>query len=407
VISEIQISNYKSIEDETLSLGRVNVFIGENGGGKSNLLEAIALAGAAQSGKLDNEFLASRGIRVSPPKLMRSGFRPRASSKPIIINVRGSDQSARFQIQNDNLPYSSWECAAEISVENSLKFEDLAQIIASSVRDVENKEDRDEILSNLAKQLTEQVNKQFQDSGAKPGETVSLSLQLSSPVNLHQSADARRLADFLIYSPENSALRSYEREGQIEPLGINGEGLLRFLNVLATGEDRKAIDCISKNLHVFSWFDSFRTDDVVEDQRLEVIDRFLSKSRRWFDQRSTNEGFLLVLFYLAAFSNKYTPSFFAIDNVDTSLNPRLCTEVVKLIALLSKENDKQTILTGHNPAMLDGLDLTDPDQRLFVIYRNREGRTKTRRVMKPKSDFPTRLSELFLRGLIGGVPKGF
>jgi recombinational DNA repair ATPase RecF len=48
-----------------LKLGRVTVLIGENGSGKSNLLEVIAFAGCAAVDKLDNEYLAPRGIRVT------------------------------------------------------------------------------------------------------------------------------------------------------------------------------------------------------------------------------------------------------------------------------------------------------------------------------------------------------
>jgi len=48
--------------------------ISENGCGKSNILEALALASAAADDKLDNEFLAGRGIRVTEPQFMRSAF---------------------------------------------------------------------------------------------------------------------------------------------------------------------------------------------------------------------------------------------------------------------------------------------------------------------------------------------
>ena len=41
MIREIHVENFKSIEKLTLELGRINVFIGANGCGKSNLLEAI------------------------------------------------------------------------------------------------------------------------------------------------------------------------------------------------------------------------------------------------------------------------------------------------------------------------------------------------------------------------------
>ncbi len=50
----------KSVKYLKLKLGRVNVLIGENGCGKTNILEAVALASAAAEGKLDNEFLMNR-----------------------------------------------------------------------------------------------------------------------------------------------------------------------------------------------------------------------------------------------------------------------------------------------------------------------------------------------------------
>ena len=42
MISEISIKNFKSIEDLSLPLGRVTVLIGENGSGKSNILEGTS-----------------------------------------------------------------------------------------------------------------------------------------------------------------------------------------------------------------------------------------------------------------------------------------------------------------------------------------------------------------------------
>ena len=42
MFNRLTIKNFKSIIDLTIELGRVNVFIGANGMGKSNVLEAIA-----------------------------------------------------------------------------------------------------------------------------------------------------------------------------------------------------------------------------------------------------------------------------------------------------------------------------------------------------------------------------
>src|SRR5580658_4933814 len=74
MIRKVRVENYKSVPDLTLDLGRVTVLIGANGSGKSNILEAIALASAAAQDKLDNEFLIARGIRVTETRFMRSAF---------------------------------------------------------------------------------------------------------------------------------------------------------------------------------------------------------------------------------------------------------------------------------------------------------------------------------------------
>ncbi len=79
-----------------------------------------------------------------------------------------------------------------------------------------------------------------------------------------------------------------------------------------------------------------------------------------------------------------------------------------MLVRLAKENDKQVLLTAHNPGLLDGLNLTDPEQRLFVISRNKVGHTKALRIeQKPSANGheQVRLSEQFLRGYIGGLPN--
>jgi AAA15 family ATPase/GTPase len=53
MVKEIKIQNYKSVQDLTLELGRINVLIGANGCGKSNILEAIAFGSAAAENELD------------------------------------------------------------------------------------------------------------------------------------------------------------------------------------------------------------------------------------------------------------------------------------------------------------------------------------------------------------------
>ena len=45
-IKEISIRNFKALYDVTIEPGKVNVFIGANGSGKSTVLEAIGILSA-------------------------------------------------------------------------------------------------------------------------------------------------------------------------------------------------------------------------------------------------------------------------------------------------------------------------------------------------------------------------
>ena len=101
-----------------------------------------------------------------------------------------------------------------------------------------------------------------------------------------------------------------------------------------------------------------------------------------------------------------TPAFFAIDNIEASFHPKLCTELIKNLVKLSKTHNKQVILTTHNPFVLDGLDLSDEDQRLFTVRRNGDGETIADRVTNPPTN-NIKLSEAWMNGYIGAQPETF
>ena len=229
---------------------------------------------------------------------------------------------------------------------------------------------------------------------------------------IHRALPAlNEFAPYLIYAPENFFLRRFEEDSQVKPLGFRGEGLFGHLVELSK-EAPETFAAIADNLSLIDWYGGFAIPNDLQftERRIAITDRFIADTIKDFDQRSANEGFLYLLFYFTLFLSKWTPKFFAIDNVDNALNPRLCAKLIEILAKLAKEQDKQAILTTHNPAILDGLDLHDDEQRLFVIYRNADGATQARRV-KPLQQIPgaepVRLSEAFVRGYLGGLPKNF
>lgn len=379
MIREISIENYKSIDKLKIELGRVTVFIGENGCGKTNILEGIALGSAAANDKLDNEFLTSRGMRVTEPEFMRSAFEQTNITKNIQVSFTfAPGEVIKCNLQHPNQPYSSWE--------NLYKLEKKRQIL------------------KLVKSIP-------QDKLNYSNETIIDIINNFIEVNTN-SENRDLLKKFLIFSPENSSLRIFDKEGQIQPLGIKGEGLFKLLTVLNKTEKQEKLQRIKEEMRLIDWFENF---DIPEnllpgERAIKIKDRYISPELNYFNQNSSNEGFLFLLFYFCLFISDDTPNFFSVDNIDASLNPRLCRRLIEELVHLAKNNSKQVIFTTHNPAILDGLDLNDDEQRIFVIYRNKLGHTKARRIFSPQpleGQKPVRLSEAFLRGYIGGLPKNF
>ena len=360
MIEKIHIQNFKSIYDLELEVGRVNLFIGENGSGKSNLLEALVFVSASESNMLANEFLHSRGLRVPEPELMRSAFDEEDRDKDILINITFDDKGEMDYIfNNENQEYSKWK---ELTIERTIKT------ILSEIAD-------DDIPSLLKYYLKEKIK------------------------------------NFIIFSPEYEVLRNFYNEGQIQPLGVKGEGLYKLLKVVSRYEDKSYIATIIESLQLFNWFDDITipNDLAFGEKKLILKDKYLYKE---IDQRSTNEGFLFILFYVTLIVAKETPKAFAIDNIDSFLNPKLCIKLMTLLTDLAKKYDKQIFLTTHNPAILDGINLNDEEQKLFVVSRNDLGHTQLKKLTV--DDYPIdedgerlHLSEAFLRGYLGGLPRGF
>ncbi len=386
MIEKITIENYKSVQQLELELGRVTVLIGANGSGKSNILEAIAFSSAAANDKLDNEFLTSRGIRVTDnPEFMRSAFDKVNVDKEIKINIQGGNKTpyeVELQKQNDE-PYSSWTDKGNKSLDTS------------------------EELRNFLKMAKESNEKIVQDYAKSLSNYVSMIKEVLSFIDIPFHLD-----NFLIYSPENSSLRTFEKEGQIQPLGRNGEGLFKLLKVLSSTKNKSRLATVKDKLKLIDWFGDF---DVAKnlaphETSIQIKDKYLDKKLAYFDQKSSNEGFLFLLFYLCLFISSDTPSFFAIDNIEASLNPKLCRQLMIELTALAKKYKKQVIFTTHNPAILDGLNLNDANQKLYVVYRNKLGQTKVDNVKKPQpinGKEPVKLSEAFLRGYLGGLPNNF
>lgn len=390
MIRSIQIDGFKSIVSQTLELGRVNCFIGANGVGKSNVLEAIGVLSAAANGRVDDESLLRRGVRAGMPRLYKTSFE--SVNVPVQIGLQAQSENASYRVSLLNPlenPEPAWSFKTERLTSGTEK------IISDGVRSKRNLTPT----AGLAALKLVEVNKN------SPAAVLMQTLQ-----------------NFAIYSPNTPTLRAMVSDSQSRaPLGLSGGRLAE-----AFAEFRKTIlehdeELLDSVFELVDWVADIQTTTSAgallspsvarTKEVLKFTDRFMRKSRNTLTAYDASEGALYVLFCAILCLSPHSPRMLAIDNLDQALNPRLVTRLTDKLAkwLLQSDTSRQLLFTAHNPAVLDGLDLSNPEIRLFAVERNSKGHTVIRRIelsdelLNMNDKYP--LSRLWLMGHLGAVPN--
>lgn len=395
MIRTLKIERFKSLVKLGLELGRINVFIGANGSGKSNLLEAIGILGAAAFGRVEDETLLRRGVRPGVPKLYKTAF-PSKDKAPRLSFGATSADGAVYEVSLWNPienPDPAWRFMTE-------RLERAAgqEVVTRGVKS---------------------YGKRNQEQGVAALETVNL------PTGDTALALMDELRAYSIHCPNTPSLRGLVQDLQSrEPVGLAGGRLPEAIDELLFAARRNdALDEVLDEVRdLLDWASDFGAAPSVgvplspsaARSRLVIqfVDRFMAKGRNILTGYDASEGALYILYCAVLALHPKAPRCLAVDNFDQALNPRLAQ---KLMAALCSWNrringDRQWLVTVHNPAVLDGLPLDNPEVRLFAVDRAGNGQTVVKRIdlaaalaARPSSEWT--LSRMWLNGLLGGVPN--
>lgn len=389
VLSKFTVHGFKSLADVTVELGQVNVFVGANGAGKSNLLEALGLLSAAVYGHVSDSELLARGVRPGVPKLYKSSFHGSEIPKHIFLEgIADSGASYRVSLLNPTQrPEPEWTFKSEVL--RAPGYPDEGRSFAS-------REAKDPKRGLIA---LKRVG--FDDED--PRDYL-----------------LERLEEFAIYDPDTQTLRGLEQDAQTRrPVGLYGGNLAQaVLDLMRTEEGKRMRERI---IDMVDWLDSFgatASTDLplspnVPRPKLSVrfTDRFMAQRRDTFSGYEASEGVLYLLFGAVLALHPQAPPLLAIENFDHALNPIVAKRYThRLCRWVLSKSAKQILLTSHNPLVLDGLPLQDDRVRLFAVDRDMGGKTVVHRVTvtekmlsQAKAGIP--LSEQWVTGNFGGVPS--
>lgn len=401
-VRAVRVRRFKSLVDVRLELAALNIFVGPNGAGKSNVLEAFGMLSTVADGEISYAGLEKRGVRLSSAELFRSAFRKPDRAAQFFFDVDFDQNRYSVGVSSSTQGKARWTYQTE-----SLKREGIR------------------IASRSPRGATISGRSDFDARSVPTDKSIVVAGELLGVLSQIERERLSALRRFAIYAPSTPVLRGVINDATATaPLGLYGGGMAQALMEILTAHPKEA-DVVRRLFRALNWLTkvetAFPTDLVAPEgahlgkRALRFTDAFMKRGIRDLSAYDVSEGVLYFLFALLLLAHPTSPPFFAIDNVDSGLNPAMTRQLVGLIReLLERHHDRQVLLTTHQPALLDAIDLFDPEVRLFVVQRNQLGHTTVERISPPAGysreqwnmlHGEMRLSELWLDGTIpGAVP---
>ena len=394
-LKKVSFRNFKSLYDASFEPGKINVFIGANGAGKTTILEAMGLLSAAMTDRVNDNSLQRKGVRLSAASMYKSRFK---DVERIKANITLSLE---------------WE---DVPGEEHFKYD----VHLAPPKDAD-----EDYWKYHSEALWYNGEKEWGRSNASQNQSNShIGFFLLEDKPKPEVEKGRKIAQYFenygIFQPNTMTLRGTVADpNQMAPLGLNGGRLAEALEDIIHVEDGDTMMgslYMEDVLELIDWASDISINVPTKTrinpsvpmtrQIIEFTDGFLKDTAK-FTGYDASEGALYVLFMLCLAMHPKGPAVFAVDSFDHALNPRLAKKLAQVFCQKILENDKYVFLTTHNPLVLDGLDLENDDIRLFAVDRDKYGHAEIRRITVSQElmEEGQSLSRLWINGRLGGVPE--
>jgi predicted ATPase len=345
-INRILIKGYRSLKEIDWEPGSLNVVIGPNGTGKSNLLRFLELIGAASTGNLSKYIQKAGGI------------------KPLLWDSKVDSFSFRLEISLPALNSDHWEDDYTYEVL-------LRQVGSSGDYQVESEyltvQNQNETLVNSEPEKLLYRNKQkiiiYDDSGGEldmPENVVSheeLLLAIAAnpfsgikQVNVFQKALSSFAVYHDLYVHRESLIRQPAVTRYETTVAADGQNLVSVLHTLYTGDRhfKNAIDSAMQAAFGYEYVELVFPP--ASDQRVQLRVRWSSLDQEQ-SAADLSDGTLYFLLLMTILNNPRPPVLIAIDEPETGLHPSMLPVVAEHAVEVSCK--AQVIFTTHSSQFLD------------------------------------------------------
>ena len=435
MIDRIVIENFKSLRRVDLKLGRVNLLVGANGSGKSNVIDALRVLQGIGNGFTISEIFDGKPKDATNAKWegIRGGSRYAAFRGPGGGGVGGM----RFQMHGRFAggPFSKWVGADKrtadgepalhwdllVEVEDALAYVTRECFTVDAV--VYDTDDAARGSPNdspqacplraaegwtvpwdwerpLLGQLARGPWERGLGTAGSAGDlrTLGKSDAARAVCADHARGVAEVLANVRRVEPELRFLHDYARVGKARNLGDQGENFAAVVQAICDNETDKDV--------YLSWLRELRPEQVddVGVLRGAVGEPMfmLRENGRELPAPVLSAGTLRFAAVAAAFFQPDMPSVMALEEIENGVHASRLRMLLELLRIQAEETDTQIVATTHSPTVLDWLEERDYETT-FLCKRDEETGESRIRALSEVPQFldvvkKTPASELFTEG---------
>lgn len=378
MLKKLTVHGFKSIERQTIELGALNVLIGANGSGKSNLLSALSFFRASALGSLDAFVTRSGGA----DRLLYHG---KKATKACFFSCEGD----KFSYEQTLIPVAGDRLA--------VAKEGLA-ILDSKVEWSAGGSDID----NLEMQLRDEKNTQLKEAVAQGDLT-----EVEAEEQLRNFPSPKRLIeDWRMYHlHDTSATAAVKSTCNIDDnryLREDASNLAAYLYWLKLKQPTEYKRIVSVIQLAMPYFEDFVLEPLRRNEQTIRLEWKQRDSDAYFDADSLSDGSLRFV-SLATLLNQPSgtmPSLIVIDEPELGLHPLAIRLLAEMLDAASEHT--QVLVATQSVTLLDNFPI---DQ---VIVADHDGRASLFRRLK-SDDYKMWLEnfsvgELWEKNVLGGRP---
>ncbi len=395
-IEELKVEGYRSLRSVTWRPGALNVLIGPNASGKSNLLEVLELLALLPTGKLSDHIMNLGGLSAllwdnKAPRLNiewktrpidytqpESGIEEkRWSEHQILIVPIGSGSDYQIQHESHHFFFSANEGEKIPSVVHTIHSLNLSRNFSTAfiTRDSQERPseedyyrkapERESILSVSDFPILSTVEI-LSETWADPS-TSKLWINPTALLNWNLFQNFRSDSKSEI---RNSAVVRYEKD-----LASDGSNLSVVLHTFC-GHDKNFKESIDGAMRAA--FDEFKTLEFppAATNRIELSVQWKNASHPHAASQ-LSDGTLRFLYLLTILNNPTPPSVIAIDEPEVGLHPRMHAIIAEHAAQASER--AQVVLVTHSPEFLDAFREVDGVPTI-TVFEHKGGETHLRTI---------------------------